>query len=282
MVVEVAGDRHVFDAVTLARPLHTTWRRTPYTMTTRAQSHDRITSDRELGPTLAIIPARGGSRRIPRKNVRRFCGKPIIEYSIRAAIDAGGFDEVMVSTDDAEIAEIARGAGASVPFLRSSTTANDHAGLAEVVLEVLARYGELGRTFGAFCCLLPTAPFVTPERLRHGRDLLATSGADTVVPVVAFSYPIQRALRVREGRCSMLWPENYPTRSQDLEPTYHDCGQFYWMRTASLIEQGRLFAADCVAVPLPDTEVQDIDSEDDWRIAELKYGLLHPPEEKRA
>ena len=223
--------------------------------------------------TLALIPARGGSKRLPRKNVRPFLGRPVLTYAIEAARMAGCFDEVMVSTDDAEVAGIARAAGAAVPFPRSARTSDDHATLADVVIEVLATYAARGERFDLCCCLLPTAPFVTAERLREGLARLEASSVDAVFPVVRFSYPIQRALRMDGERVAMMWPEHAATRSQDLEPAYHDAGQFYWLRTEAVIAERRVFCARSAPIVLDELEVQDIDTETDWKLAELKFRL---------
>jgi len=220
---------------------------------------------------LAIIPARGGSKRIPRKNIKMFCGKPIIDYSIKAALQSTCFDEVIVSTEDSEIAAISKSCGASIPFLRSKQNSDDYSQTADVIEEVLLQYKKLGRSFDFFCCIYPTAPFVTSEKLRKSYELLKTSDADGVIPVVRFSYPIQRALKIEDDRIKMMWPENYNKRSNDLSPTYHDCGQFYWMRTKSFLEQKRLFAQKSIPFEIPEIEAQDIDNEEDWRLAEVKY-----------
>jgi N-acylneuraminate cytidylyltransferase len=224
---------------------------------------------------IAIIPARGGSKRIPRKNIKAFFGKPIIAYSIEAAIKSDVFDEVMVSTDDDEIAEIAKKYGAVVPFLRSVKTSTDMAGTAPVLLEVLSEYERLGKSFANVCCLYPCAPFVTPERLKQGMDLLFNSNADSVLPIVRFSYPPQRCLVIREGRTVMINPENYNVRSQDLEPLYHDTGQFYCLKSSALKEEKTLFCKQTLSVVLSENEVQDIDTEDDWKAAEIKYEILN-------
>jgi N-acylneuraminate cytidylyltransferase len=223
---------------------------------------------------LALIPARGGSKRLPHKNIRLFRGRPVIAFSIEAALESALFDEVMVSTDDPAIAETARACGASVPFMRSAAAADDHAPLARVVREVIDGYAALGRRFDTFCCLLATAPLLRGERLREGLRLLEQQDFESVVPVVRFSYPIQRSLQLTGGRASLVWPEFADARSQDLPPRYHDSGQFYWMRTAPFLEQGTLFASRCGAIVLPEEEVQDIDTEEDWALAELKYGRL--------
>jgi len=230
---------------------------------------------------IAIIPARGGSKRIPRKNIKPFAGKPIIAYSIAAALESGCFDEVMVSTEDHEIADVARAHGASIPFLRSPETADDMSMLADVIREVLLTYADRGETVTHCCCLLPTAPFIRPERLRQGHELLMRTGADTIVPITRFSYPIQRAVKVvpptaehPHDTMAMFWPENYNVRSQDLEPAYHDCGQFYWMRADSIVEQMQLFARHTVPLEIPEREVQDIDTEEDWVLAEWKFAAM--------
>ena len=225
---------------------------------------------------LAIIPARGGSKRIPGKNIRPFLGKPILAYSIETALKSGLFAEVMVSTDDREIVRIAQERGASVPFLRSAETANDVAGIAEVLLEVIEAYAAMGRCFDTVCCLFPTAPLITEPDLRAGFEKLNAGGFDSVFPVTRFSYPIGRSLRMEGDRVLMNWPENYPKRSQDLPVAFHDCGQFYWLRVESFLKARRVFTENSGAIELPNTRVQDIDTEDDWRICELKYRLLHP------
>ena len=220
--------------------------------------------------SIAIITARGGSKRIPRKNVKLFCGKPIITYSIEAALKSGLFEEVMVSTEDEEIARIAREAGAQVPFMRSSESAGDYASTDDVLLEVLAAYKERGREFDSFCCLYPTAPFVTAEKLRTAMGLL--DKADSVMPVVPFSFPPQRCMVLNgEGELRMKWPEHAKTRSQDLEPYYHDCGQFYCCKTAPFLEYKTTDLPHMVPMIMSELEVQDIDNPDDWEIAELKY-----------
>jgi len=224
---------------------------------------------------LAIVTARGGSKRIPRKNIRQFCGKPIIAFSIQAALEAGCFDRVMVSTDDGEIARIAMDYGAEVPFLRSPESSSDHATTAQVLIEVVERYAKQGFFPDNICCLYPTAPFVTPEVLRLGLGLLRERPeVQAVFPVVRFSFPIQRALRIREGLVSFFQPEHTFTRSQDLEPAYHDAGQFYVARTPRFMETRTLVPPGTAGIVLPEWQVQDIDNEDDWVLAEMKYRLL--------
>ena len=223
-----------------------------------------------MSSSIAIITARGGSKRIPRKNVKLFCGKPIITYSIEAALQSGLFEEVMVSTEDEEIAQIARQAGASVPFMRSQESAGDYASTDDVLLEVLKAYEEQGRTFGTFCCLYPTAPFVTAQKLQKAMKLLEQ--ADSVMPVVPFSFPPQRCMVLNEaGELHMKWPEYAQTRSQDLEPYYHDCGQFYCCKTDLFLQYKTTDLPRMMPMIMSELEVQDIDNPDDWEIAELKY-----------
>lgn len=220
---------------------------------------------------IAIITARGGSKRIPKKNIKDFCGRPIIEYSIEAALKSGVFNEVMVSTDSEEIAEIACKAGASVPFLRSELTSNDYATTRDVLFEVLRRYLEMNCTFEVMSCIYPTAPFVTPQRLVEAYELLIKTGADSVIPVVQYSYPPQRGMILCDGLLKYQFPEYINSRSQDLDPIYHDSGQFYFYKLNSDIEfNSNTFAP----IIIPEMEVQDIDTESDWRIAEMKYKIL--------
>jgi N-acylneuraminate cytidylyltransferase len=224
--------------------------------------------------SVAIITARGGSRRIPRKNIRDFLGKPILGYPIAAALESGCFQEVMVSTDDEEIAEIARKFGATVPFMRSAKTSDDFATTADVLKEVLAEYSRRGREFEAACCIYPTAALVTAERLREGMRILAADVTlESVMPVLRFGYPIQRALKIENSRLSMISPEYMNSRSQDLMPVYHDAGQWYWFRTAPFLRAGKISGEFCAPVILDEMDAQDIDNEDDWRLAEMKYCL---------
>ena len=225
--------------------------------------------------TLAMITARGGSKRIPRKNIKDFNGKPIMAYSIEAAIASGVFDEVMVSTDDEEIAEIARKYGASVPFMRSEKTSNDFATTVDVIEEVIDTYHAKGQDFGIFTCIYPTAPFITADRLKSAVEELKASDADSLIPVVRFSYPPQRAMEIRGGKLVFRQPENLSKRSQDLEPHFHDAGQFYVVRTESFRKNHGIMVGDILPLELSELEVQDIDNEVDWKLAELKYKLLH-------
>ena len=222
-----------------------------------------------MGGALCVITARGGSKRVPRKNVRDFCGRPIIAYSIGAALDSGLFDEVMVSTDDPKIAEIAREFGAHVPFMRSAEASGDFATTADVLVEVMDAYHEAGREFDTFCCLYPTAPFVTAAKLREASAVL--EGADCVLSVMRFSFPPQRGMVKAGGGLAWWQLGNELARSQDLEPVYHDAGQFYFRDASSFLESGKLVAGRVRGYEVPETEAQDIDSETDWQIAEMKY-----------
>jgi N-acylneuraminate cytidylyltransferase len=218
---------------------------------------------------LAIIPARGGSKRIPKKNIKDFLGKPVIAYSIEAALRSGLFEEVMVSTDDKEIAETAMKYGAKVPFFRSSETSNDFAPLNDVLKEVVSEYKKRGREFDLICLMLPTAPLITLDNLRKGYELINNSGFDSVRPVVRFGFPIQRSFRLNEDNSvEPIFPEEFPKRSQDLEPAFHDSGQFYW------IKGDKDLSSNKGAFEIPETEVQDIDNETDWKLAELKFKLM--------
>jgi len=226
---------------------------------------------------VAIIPARGGSKRIPRKNIRAFLGKPIIAYSIQAAMESKLFDEVMVSTDDDEIASIAVAYGASVPFLRSKSNADDFATTVDVLVEVLQAYKNVGKEFDAGCCIYPTAPLASHTRIRQGWEMLSEKDYDTVFPVTRFGYPIWRALQMTNNKISMIWPEHLTKRSQDLPVAYHDAGQWYWFRVKQLLDSKLLWTNNTFGVEIDELEVQDIDNEIDWKLAEMKYGLLQNP-----
>jgi pseudaminic acid cytidylyltransferase len=224
---------------------------------------------------LCIIPARGGSKRIPRKNIKEFLGKPIITYSIVAALQSNLYDEVMVSTDDVEIAEIAKLYGANVPFTRSVLNSNDFATTSDVIVEVLGWYKEQGRKFDNVCCCYATAPFVTATRLHEGYEKLTTQKATSVFPVVAFDYPIWRSLKIDQSRrLQMNWPEHLNARSQDLPKAYHDAGQWYWINVDAFLKTKTLFTENTFGLELSPLEVQDIDNEHDWKLAELKYKLF--------
>ena len=219
--------------------------------------------------SVAIITARGGSKRIPKKNIKEFCGKPIIAYSIEAALASGAFDEVMVSTDSEEIKAVAEQYGAKVPFMRSEATSGDFATTADVIEEVLDTYKDMGKEFDSFACVYPTAPFVTAEKLSDAAKLL--DGADAVLSVVKFSFPPQRAFVIRDGNVAFQYPQYERARSQDLEPIYHDCGQFYMCMVEPFREKHSLILPKTRPYILPEEDVQDIDTMSDWEIAEAKF-----------
>ena len=233
-----------------------------------------------MNKSVAIITARGGSKRIPRKNIRLFCGKPIICFSIEAAISSGIFDKVMVSTDDTEIAEIALNAGAEVPFFRSANTSNDFATTAEVLEEVLLQYHLDNQEFRYGCCIYPTAPFVTADKLKAAFELLKNKNADSIIPINKFSFPIWRSFKMDKGRLSFNWPEYELKRSQDLPTSYHDAGQFYFFNVQKFFESKKLVSANTFGLEVPESEVQDIDNEEDWQIAEIKYSFLLQRDQK--
>ena len=225
---------------------------------------------------VAIITARGGSKRIPKKNIKLFRGKPIICYSIEVALESRLFDYIMVSTDDLEIAEIAKKAGAKVPFLRSQKNADDFSTTADVMTEVLYELKKIHETFTNACCIYPTAPFITQQILKEAHEKLISNSFDTVFPVCQFSYPIYRALEINRNKIQMIWPENLNKRSQDLSPAYHDAGQFYWLNINSFLKESKLLTTNSSSLILDEMQVQDIDTETDWKIAELKHTLLFP------
>jgi pseudaminic acid cytidylyltransferase len=222
---------------------------------------------------LAIIPARGGSKRIPRKNIKCFLGEPIIAYSIKMALKSGLFEEIMVSTDDQEIADIAIKYGAKVPFLRSKANADDFATTRSVLKEVELFYNNQNRNFDYVCCIYPTAPLVNTERLKEGLSLMIANDLYSVIPIVEFSYPIWRGLKIDNGLIKMAWPDFANSRSQDLEKIYHDAGQWYWYNPKKL--KDNLFTSLTGTVLLSELEVQDIDTQTDWDIAEMKFKLMN-------
>lgn len=223
---------------------------------------------------LCIIPARGGSKRIPRKNIKDFFGKPILAYSIQAATESNLFKEIIVSTDDDEIAEMAKKFGASVPFMRSAKTSDDFATTVDVIEEVISQYKNIGLTFDTTCCIYPCAPFVNANKITNAFNLLNEKKFDSVFPVVAFGFPVQRALKLSEEKLSFIQPEYALSRSQDLEKAYHDAGQFYWINTNSFLSTKKIVSDNCGAIVVSEMEAQDIDNESDWKLAELKYQLL--------
>lgn len=223
---------------------------------------------------IAIIPARGGSKRIPKKNIKDFIGKPIISYSISAALSSNLFDEVIVSTDDAEIAEIAIKYGASVPFFRSEKNANDYASTFDVIEEVVLKYKIKNIHFEYICCIYPCAPFVNSKKITDAFNLIKEKNFDSVFPIISFSFPIQRALKIIDDKIDFLYPQQSLVRSQDLEPSYHDAGQFYWMRTEKIMTEKKILTSNSGGILISEMEGQDIDNETDWKLAQLKYKLM--------
>jgi N-acylneuraminate cytidylyltransferase len=220
---------------------------------------------------IAVITARGGSKRIPQKNIRKFCGKPIIAYSIEAALNSDIFEEVMVSTDSDEIVCVAKDYGASVPFLRSRENSNDFATTADVLEEVLDKYEKMGNRYDVICCIYPTAPFVNSVKLKMAFAKMEEEQADSLMPVVKYGFPPQRAVVIRGGRIRYNQPEHEKSRSQDFEQLYHDCGQFYVCKVDVFKESHSLVTDNTVPFIMPEEEVQDIDNISDWRLAEIKY-----------
>ncbi len=225
---------------------------------------------------IAIIPARGGSKRIPRKNIKLFHGKPMIAYSIEAALLAGCFDKVIVSTDDIEIAEVAREFGAEVPFIRPKDIADDHATTMDVMHHAVSWYQSQSVELSTVCCLYATAPFVTSKNLKDGYEQLSQSNAEFVFSAATYAFPIQRAIKVNsDGGVNMFSPENELVRSQDLEEAYHDAGQFYWGRAEAFLQRKKIFAPHSKIVLLPRVRVQDIDTLEDWEFAEALFSILN-------
>jgi N-acylneuraminate cytidylyltransferase len=222
---------------------------------------------------ICIIPARGGSKRIPRKNIKDFLGKPIIVYSIQAALESELFDEVMVSTDDLEIAYIAKKYGAKVPFMRSEKNSDDYATTYEVIEEVIQNFKHQGREFENLCCIYPCAPFVNSKILIKGYAKLKKYNLDSVFPIIAYSFPIQRALKKHEGKIVMIQQENLNARSQDLDDSFHDAGQFYWCNTKQLLANKKVLTCNTGGLEISELQAQDIDTETDWKLAELKFNL---------
>lgn len=224
---------------------------------------------------IAIIPARGGSKRIPKKNIKDFLGKPIIAYSIETALKSQLFDEVMVSTDDQEIADIAVHYGAKIPFLRSEKTADDYSGLSDVIIEVLEQYKMLNTEFDNVCCILATAPFISEKEIVESFLKIKNSIFNSVFPVVRYSFPIQRAMKFDGDMIKMIWPDNIAKRSQDLTPSYHDAGLFYWAKTKRFLSDKTLWTNNTTAIEINEQKAQDIDTLEDWKIAETKYKLIN-------
>ena len=229
-----------------------------------------------MAQSLAIIPARGGSKRIPRKNIRLFLGKPVISYPIKAALESRLFDEVMVSTDDDEIAEVARQFGAKVPFMRSKNNADDMATTADVLLEVLEQYLKAGKKFDWCVCIYPVTPLLDSVILKEAFENFEQSDADTLIPVIRYSHPIQRSIFIDdEGKFRYVNPEYRLTRTQDLPPRFHDAGQFFYFRVQPFLSNKQIVSDNTLAYELPENTIQDIDTEDDWRMAEIKFRCVH-------
>ena len=224
---------------------------------------------------LAVIPARGGSKRIPRKNIKTFDGQPMIAWSIQAAIQSQCFDRIIVSTDDQEIADIARAYGAEVPFMRPHELSDDHTGTTPVIAHAIEWQNQNGEAASEVCCIYATAPFIQASDLERGLQLLQSTAADYTFAVTSYAFPIQRAIRITgANRVEMFSPEHFNTRSQDLQEAYHDAGQFYWGR-ASAWQAGKvIFGPDSTPVKLPRHRVQDIDTPEDWLRAEWLFKAM--------
>ncbi len=225
---------------------------------------------------LAVITARGGSKRIPRKNIKPFIGKPMIAYALKAALGCPFLDEVMVSTDDSEIAEIARAHGGNVPFMRSALTADDRATTADVLSEVHAEYAKRGKTWDAIVCIYPCVPFLTGGILTRAWQTFEKSGANALLPVVRYSTPIQRAFKITpQGFVAFREPDQAFVRTQDIEPMFHDAGMFYFVKTASFLKHRSVIVPGTVPFEMDEDKVQDIDTPKDWELAELKYRIFN-------
>lgn len=230
---------------------------------------------------IAVIPARGGSKRIPRKNIKLFCGKPMIAWSIVAAKESGCFDRIVVSTDDPEIARVACEQGADVPFMRPATLADDHTATAPVIAHAIQVLRQTGCSPTEVCCIYATAPFLAPEDIRRGLSKLLETDSQFVFPVTSYPSAIQRAIRLTaDGRMTMFQPDQFLTRSQDLEQAWHDAGQFYWGSAASWFSGDPIFGPRSSAIILPRYRVQDIDTVEDWQMAELLFTCLQQYSEK--
>jgi pseudaminic acid cytidylyltransferase len=225
---------------------------------------------------IAVIPARGGSKRIPRKNIKLFCGKPMIAWSIEAALQSGCFDYVVVSTDDAEIADVARQSGGQVPFMRPATLSDDHSGTIPVIRHAIEWFSERGHFLDMVCCIYATAPFISAADIRRGLGILTDASSDYAFAVTKYPFPIQRAIRITEqGRVLMFNPEHFNTRSQDLEEAYHDAGQFYWGRAIAWLTGKVIFGPDAAVIQIPSYRVKDIDTVEDWMMAEYLFKAVN-------
>lgn len=229
---------------------------------------------------VAIIPARGGSKRIPQKNIKLFAGKPIIAYSIKAAQETKLFDRIIVSTDSQEVAQIARDFGAEVPFVRPDNLSDDYTGTGEVILHALNWLLDNGEKVVTICCLYATAPFVQPEAIKRGYETLKRQGVSSVFSVTTFPASIFRALKVNEaGRLEMIWPENLTKRSQDFPEVFHDAGQFYWADAKAYLKIKRFYSMNSMPVIIPRCFAHDIDTPEDWETAEKYYFTIYQKKE---
>ena len=228
-----------------------------------------------MSGNLCIIPARGGSKRLPGKNIKSFFGKPVIDYGITAALASGLFEEVMVSTDDKRIASVAQSSGAAVPFLRRQETSNDTATTLDVLKEVLSDYSRMGVYFDCVCCLYPVAPLVSADDLKKGLEVVREDKAECAFPVVQFDHPVQRALEMKGGLGSYVWTDFANERTQDIQSLYHDAGQWYWFKTDRLMSSNSIGEMNFKILPMSQWRVQDVDDLDDWVMLELKYKYLN-------
>ena len=228
-----------------------------------------------MNPAICIIPARGGSKRIPRKNIKLFHGKPLIAYSIELALNSELFSKVIVSTDDDEIAQIAKNYGAEVPFMRSSKLSDDFSSSGDVIVDAIQKLQEAGELFEYVCTIYATAPLLEEKYLKEGFEQLKNSNARMAFSVTSMPFPIQRTFKItQEGRCQMFTPQHFQTRSQDLEEAYQDAGQFYWEKTTVQAED-IAFGSESIPIILPRYLVQDIDTLEDWKRAEIAYEIIH-------
>ncbi|SDT95351.1 pseudaminic acid cytidylyltransferase [Halopseudomonas salegens] len=229
---------------------------------------------------LAVIPARGGSKRIPRKNIKLFCGKPMLAWSVEAALQSGCFDQVIVSTDDDEIADVATRLGATVPFMRPEELSDDFTGTLPVIRHAVEWFQQHGYSVEQACCIYATAPFISPEDIQRGLERLQRDACDYAFSVTSYAFPVQRAIVINTlGEVEMLYPEHFNTRSQDLPEAYHDAGQFYWGKASAWLNEKPIFGPGAVPVVLPRHRVQDIDTAEDWHRAEWMFKAMHHHEQ---
>ena len=221
---------------------------------------------------LCVIPARGGSKRIPKKNIKNFCGKPIIAWSIQQAVASKCFDKIIVSTDDTEIADLAKSYGADVPFMRSKTLSDDHTGTGPVISHAVKWQIENCQKPQYVCCIYATAPFIQLSDLQNGLKILKNFGPEYTFSATNYTYPIQRSFRIKKNKkIEMFYPEHYNSRSQDLEEAFHDAGQFYWGLTDAWLENKPILGENAMPILINPGRVHDIDTLQDWKIAEIKF-----------